>query len=303
MAKARSRVFTAIISALVVFTNVAFARAQQTSTNQIVGSTNTQQGEAKAGSPQSATPAAETSAIVLPVNAVVPPAPFVVKKSAGTVVIPSGASTNMIGNIKLEETPMDDNDAAKSGEDKASKSGEDKKMMIPPQPENKYTERPVIASSVKVGSTFGYRIDPFTRGARFHAGVDIKAAWGDPVGASQAGVVKFAGWHHGYGNMIIVEHGGGVTTHYAHLSSFLVAVGAKVSRGTIIGRAGSTGRSTSPHLHYEVRLNDNPMNPLHPLVLEESSEYFKFNPIVESPKVLTTTENAGASTKLQQHNN
>jgi murein DD-endopeptidase MepM/ murein hydrolase activator NlpD len=291
MAKAKTRFFVAIISALIVFSNVAFARTQQSSTNQIVGSP--QPSEPKANSPQSATP--DNSAIILPVNAVVPPAPFVVKKSAGTVVIPTGASTNMLGNVKLEDAPMDDTDA--------EKSGEDKKIVIPAQPETKVTERPVISSSVKVGSTFGYRIDPFTRGARFHAGVDIKAAWGDPVGASQPGVVKFAGWHHGYGNLLIVEHGGGVTTHYAHLSSFLVAVGTKVSRGTIVGRAGSTGRSTSPHLHYEVRLNDNPVNPLHPLVLEETSEYFKFNPAVEMPKVLTTSENPGPSTKLQQHNN
>ncbi len=291
MAKARNQFFVTVCSALILFTNVAFARAQQSSVNQIVGST--QQSEAKANTPQPATP--NNSVIILPVNAVVPPAPFVVKKSAGTVVIPTGASTTLFGNVKLEDAPMDDNDA--------EKSGEDKKIVIPAQPDSKMTERPVIASSVKVGSTFGYRIDPFTRGARFHAGVDIKAAWGDPVGASQPGVVKFAGWHHGYGNLLVVDHGGGVTTHYAHLSSFLVAVGTKVSRGTIIGRAGSTGRSTSPHLHYEVRLNDNPMNPLHPLMLEESSEYFKFNPAVEPPKVLTTTENPGPSTKLQQHNN
>jgi murein DD-endopeptidase MepM/ murein hydrolase activator NlpD len=144
-----------------------------------------------------------------------------------------------------------------------------------PTSETKYEERPAVSSNVSVGSVFGYRRDPFTRRAKFHSGVDIKARWGDPVGASQAGIVQFAGWYHGYGNMIIVAHGGGVTTHYAHLSSFDVEAGTRVERGTIIGRAGSTGRATSPHLHYEVRLDGNPLNPFQPLALEPSSDYFK----------------------------
>jgi len=75
--------------------------------------------------------------------------------------------------------------------------------------------------------------------------------------------------------MIIVAHGGGLTTHYAHLSSFDVDAGARVERGTIIGRAGSTGRATSPHLHYELRLDGNPLNPFQPLALDPSSDYFK----------------------------
>src|SRR5262249_21594748 len=108
-----------------------------------------------------------------------------------------------------------------------------------------------VSTNAKVGSTFGYRRDPFTRREKFHSGCDIKAHWGQPVGASLPGTVQFAGWYHGYGNMIIVEHGGGVATHYAHLSSFAVEPGQRVERGTIIGYAGSTGRATSPHLHYE----------------------------------------------------
>jgi murein DD-endopeptidase MepM/ murein hydrolase activator NlpD len=142
-------------------------------------------------------------------------------------------------------------------------------------PDSKYKEQPAVSSSVNVGRVFGYRRDPFTRRARFHAGVDIKARWGDPVGASQAGIVQFAGWYHGYGNLIVISHGGGVTTHYAHLSSFDVEPGVRVERGRIIGRAGSTGRATSPHLHYEVRLDGNPLNPFQPLALEPSSDYFK----------------------------
>lgn len=150
-------------------------------------------------------------------------------------------------------------------------------ITIPPEaakPEPKYAERPAI-SNVTVGSLFGYRSDPFTGRAKFHSGVDIKARWGESVGASHPGVVQFAGWYHGYGNLLIVNHGGGVTTHYAHLSSFDVEVGTRVERGQVIGRAGSTGRATSPHLHYEVRLDGNPVNPFQPLALDASSDYFK----------------------------
>ncbi|MFP5264621.1 MAG: M23 family metallopeptidase [Blastocatellia bacterium] len=142
------------------------------------------------------------------------------------------------------------------------------------KPEPKYAERAVV-SNVTVGSLFGYRSDPFTGRAKFHSGVDIKARWGDSVGASQPGVVQFAGWYHGYGNLIIINHGGGVTTHYAHLSSFDVGVGSVVERGQVVGRAGSTGRATSPHLHYEVRIDGNPINPFQPLALDPSSDYFK----------------------------
>jgi murein DD-endopeptidase MepM/ murein hydrolase activator NlpD len=178
-------------------------------------------------------------------NAVIPPAPLVVKRSTPAILIP----VEVVGGI-----PKTKSDA---------------------KPESKYEERPAVASSVSVGSAFGYRRDPFTRRAKFHSGVDLKARWGDPVGASQAGTVQFAGWYHGYGNMIIVAHGGGVTTQYAHLSSFDVEPGSHVDRGTIIGRAGSTGRATSPHLHYEVRFEGAAISPFQPLALDSTSDYFK----------------------------
>jgi murein DD-endopeptidase MepM/ murein hydrolase activator NlpD len=184
-------------------------------------------------------------------NAVIPPAPVVVKRSANAILIPVGVASS----------------GSKAQSDLRSDS----------KPESKYEERPAVSSSVSVGSSFGYRRDPFTRRAKFHSGVDLKARWGDAVGASQAGIVQFAGWYHGYGNMIIVDHGGGVTTHYAHLSSFDVEPGVHVERGTIIGRAGSTGRATSPHLHYEVRIDGAAMNPLQPLALDPSSDYFKLS--------------------------
>ncbi len=143
-----------------------------------------------------------------------------------------------------------------------------------PAGEPRYEERAASSSSVKINSDFGYRRDPFTRRSKFHSGIDLKARWGDPIGASHRGTISFAGWHRGYGNLIIVDHGGGVSTYYAHLSRFQLSVGGKVSRGTIVGYAGSTGRATSPHLHYEVRLEDNPINPLQPLALDPSSLFF-----------------------------
>jgi murein DD-endopeptidase MepM/ murein hydrolase activator NlpD len=300
MAKAKDSLFIAII----MLTSAALAQAQQSSSNQIVGSPATPQMKAEGPQATTAQPV-EAAPIILPANAVLPPAPFVIKKSANTVVIP-GSAANMIGNVQLADSNLDDEEAAPSKTNKIVIPTDASKGLATTQPEAKFEERPVIASSVKIGSSFGYRVDPFTGGARFHSGVDIKAAWGDPVGASQTGMVKFAGWHSGYGNLVIIDHGGGVTTHYAHLSSFAVAVGTKVGRGTIVGRAGSTGRSTSPHLHYEVRIDDNPVNPLRPLALDETSDYFKVNPAQAQPaqpKVLSTTDSNGPSTKLQQHNN
>lgn len=110
---------------------------------------------------------------------------------------------------------------------------------------------------------FGGRRDPFGGAAyEFHPGQDIRAERGTPVVAAATGTVAFAGWQSGYGQMIEVAHGGGLTTRYAHLSKIEVAVGAEVVRGELVGLVGSTGRSTGPHLHYEVRINGESVNPL-----------------------------------------
>lgn len=114
----------------------------------------------------------------------------------------------------------------------------------------------------RMASGYGYRRDPFYHTPTFHAGMDFTADIGTPVYATGDGVVKNAtndGW--GYGNHIIINHGFGYTTLYGHLSRFAVKAGAKVKRGQLIGYVGSTGRSTGPHLHYEVRKNNNPLNP------------------------------------------
>lgn len=120
----------------------------------------------------------------------------------------------------------------------------------------------IWAREGKINNEFGFRRNPFGgRTYEFHAGMDIGGDRGDPVIAPGAGRVIEAGWKGGYGNMIEIDHGNGITTRYGHLSKIEVEVGDQVTRGQIIGLVGSTGRSTGPHLHYELRINDRPVNP------------------------------------------
>lgn len=115
----------------------------------------------------------------------------------------------------------------------------------------------------KLESAFGGRRNPFGGGSyEFHTGQDIDAPWGAPVMAGATGKVSFVGWQNGYGQLVVIDHGGGLTTRYGHLSHTAVSQGATVKRGEFVGKVGSTGRSTGPHLHYEVRINDEPVNPL-----------------------------------------
>ncbi len=115
----------------------------------------------------------------------------------------------------------------------------------------------------KLEGGFGGRRNPFGGGSyEFHSGQDIEAAMGAPIVSGASGKVSFIGWQNGYGQLIVVDHGGGLTTRYGHLSHIDVELGQALSRGQFIGRVGSTGRSTGPHLHYEVRINDQPVNPL-----------------------------------------
>jgi murein DD-endopeptidase MepM/ murein hydrolase activator NlpD len=112
-------------------------------------------------------------------------------------------------------------------------------------------------------SGFGGRRNPFGgRSFEFHTGQDIDAPWGAPVVAAASGKIVIAGWQHGYGQVVYIDHGSGLTTRYGHLSQIGVKVGQTISRGEVLGRVGSTGRSTGPHLHYEVRINDNAVDPL-----------------------------------------
>ena len=112
-----------------------------------------------------------------------------------------------------------------------------------------------------VTSRFGYRKDPLFGSEAFHAGIDYRAETGHVVNAPAAGVVVTAGVKGGYGNMVEIRHKGGLVTRYGHLSRILVQEGDKVAAGDAIGKVGSTGRSTGPHLHYEIRIDNNPIDP------------------------------------------
>jgi murein DD-endopeptidase MepM/ murein hydrolase activator NlpD len=111
-------------------------------------------------------------------------------------------------------------------------------------------------------SAYGNRRDPFTGGSDFHPGLDISANRGDEVVAPAIGIVSMAGWNGNYGNMVVIDHGFGIVTKYGHLSRFGVMNGQQVNRGDVIGFVGSTGRSTSPHLHYEIWVNGKLTNPM-----------------------------------------
>ncbi|AJP71265.1 M23 family metallopeptidase [Sphingomonas hengshuiensis] len=113
-----------------------------------------------------------------------------------------------------------------------------------------------------LSSGFGDRRDPLRGGHRMHAGIDIPGAPGTPVQASADGIVRRAGAAGGYGNLVEIDHGGGMTTRYAHLSRLLVAAGTPVTTGQTIALMGSTGRSTGSHLHFEVRLHGRATEPL-----------------------------------------
>ncbi|MDR1620784.1 MAG: LysM peptidoglycan-binding domain-containing M23 family metallopeptidase [Synergistaceae bacterium] len=114
----------------------------------------------------------------------------------------------------------------------------------------------------KINSPFGWRRHPITRRRDFHTGLDIKASRGTVIRSSREGQVVYSGWMGGYGKVVVVEHSGGQSTLYAHCSSLLVKQGAKISVGQNIARVGSTGRTTGPHLHFEVRNGNSPVNPL-----------------------------------------
>ncbi|HKI98228.1 MAG TPA: M23 family metallopeptidase [bacterium] len=117
-----------------------------------------------------------------------------------------------------------------------------------------------------LSSTFGPRLDPFTGSQRMHEGIDIVAPKGTPVKAPADGIVTFSGVDPSLGNMIVLDHGYGVITRYGHLNASLVREGQRVKRGDTIAVVGTTGRSTGPHLHYEIRINDVAINPLKLLI-------------------------------------
>lgn len=123
------------------------------------------------------------------------------------------------------------------------------------------SEKPLRTAAFTSG--FGVRSDPFRQAAAMHAGIDLAAPTGTPIYATADGVVLRAGWNSGgYGNLVEIDHGRGIVTRYGHMSKVIVQPGTRITRGQQVGFVGSTGRSTGPHLHYEVRIDNNPVNPI-----------------------------------------
>lgn len=122
--------------------------------------------------------------------------------------------------------------------------------------------------TVVVTSGYGYRNDPFSGRQAFHGGIDLAAAYGTPVRAAYEGVVEFSGWAGGYGNLVVVRHAFGYRTLYGHLQSRAVRVGAHLERGMLLGKVGSTGASTGPHLHFEVQHHGLSVDPARYTVLQ-----------------------------------
>ncbi|RHJ90879.1 M23 family metallopeptidase [Parabacteroides bouchesdurhonensis] len=138
---------------------------------------------------------------------------------------------------------------------KMGKNLEDRSKCIP-------AIQPIANKDLRrTASGYGVRIDPIYRTPRFHAGMDFSAKVGTEIYATGNGVVTFAGWKQGYGNCLMIDHGYGYQTLYGHMSKFKARVGQKVTRGEIIGEVGNTGKSTGPHLHYEVMVHGKHDNP------------------------------------------
>ncbi len=132
-------------------------------------------------------------------------------------------------------------------------------------PGRKLADAPFIPSlwpvMGRITSRFGERLDPFGGEGEFHTGLDIASFYGDEVRAAADGVVIWTGNREGYGRVVIIDHGFGITTWYAHLSAYDTQEGMRVKRGDVIAQEGDSGRATAPHLHFEVRMNNAPVNP------------------------------------------
>jgi murein DD-endopeptidase MepM/ murein hydrolase activator NlpD len=121
--------------------------------------------------------------------------------------------------------------------------------------------RTPVLGEIELSSGFGVRTDPFLGRPAMHTGLDFRASTGDPVRATANGRVVSAGWAGGYGRMVEIDHGNGLSTRYGHMSRINVKVGEHIHIGQIVGEVGSTGRSTGPHLHYETRIDGEAVDP------------------------------------------
>jgi murein DD-endopeptidase MepM/ murein hydrolase activator NlpD len=182
------------------------------------------------------------------------------------------------GFLRFRETPFGLSDAPVSSEDAFERSVEQFQFL-----EKNATAvalasgglqlmpRPGVASAVfmpsiwpvigRITGSFGERLDPFSGEGAFHAGLDISSEYGEPVRVTADGVVTTVEMHAGYGRLVVVDHGFGISTWYGHLSGFNTREGERVKRGDVIGYVGVSGRVTGPHVHYEVRIYNAPINP------------------------------------------
>lgn len=145
---------------------------------------------------------------------------------------------------------------------------------------------PTDTNQTQISSGYGFRRDPFTGGGAMHRGLDFKGPRGSPIYAASTGTVSYAGWKAGFGKTIEIKHGNGMMTRYAHMSRHDATVGQVVEAGEVIGAIGSTGRSTGPHLHFEVHINDRAVNP-RPF-LENARDVLKEARGADQPRIATT---------------
>jgi len=132
----------------------------------------------------------------------------------------------------------------------------------PIRPRNFFEDAPSLwPVQGRLTSFYGQRLDPFNGHGSFHSGIDISVPIGTPVISTAGGQIKFADMYAGYGRLLVIDHGNGLETFYGHLSRFNVIAGQRIARGEIVAWSGKTGRATSPHVHYEVRMSGSPINP------------------------------------------
>lgn len=171
----------------------------------------------------------------------------------------ASAQQETIGRLKTDRRALE------VAEAQLSRDSQNIALMIQQRSSNgvrRGTGQMVYPCAGELTSGFGFRLHPILGYQRFHSGVDFGADYGSLIYAADAGTVIFAGWYGGYGNAVIVEHGSGITTLYGHTSDLYVAEGQTVQRGQPIAAVGSTGLSTGPHLHFEVRENGEPVDPM-----------------------------------------
>ena len=155
---------------------------------------------------------------------------------------------------------------------------------------------PLIVTNYHLSSPFGWRVDPFRHSRMWHPGMDMAAPKGSPATAAADGVVVFAGWRNGYGNMVEIQHESGFSTRYGHLSKIIATEGQRVNAGDLVGLVGSTGRSTGPHLHFEVRKDGNVLNP-YPFIKDTRDEVYAEAKAGKGNKLLSAWKKSLKGTK------